>query len=103
MKIERIEISAYKNRIYYTFMRYFNGIDEKYKVWIYNANAKNGKEFSISRNSFFKNIAMLHKEKAIIHYTICTENGFAMVYPLTNKIHYEKYDFFDELECGYYD
>lgn len=93
MKIERIEISAYKNRICYTFIRYFIGIDEKYKVWIYNANSKNGKFFSISRNSFFKNITMLNKEKAITDYTICTENGFAMVYLISNKIHYEKYDF----------
>ena len=93
MRIERIEINAYKDRICYTFVRYFNGNDQKYKVWIYNAVSKSGKEFSISRNSFIKNIAMLNKEKAIAYYTICTDNGFGMVYPISNKIHYVKFDF----------
>lgn len=93
MKIERIEINAVKNRFSYTFIRYFDGQKNKYKVWIYNGYSKTGKTFSISRNTFFKNIVQLQKEKALTHYTICTENGFGMVYPLSNIVKYTKYDF----------
>lgn len=93
MRIERIEINAVKNYFNYTFIRYFNGQESKYQVWIFNGNSKTGKTFSISRNTFFKNIVQLQKEKALTHYTICTENGFGMVYPISNIVKYMKYDF----------
>lgn len=93
MKIERIEINAMKNKFSYTFIRHFNGRNSKYKVWIYNGHSKTGKTFSISRNAFFKNVVQLQKEKALTYYTICTENGFGMVYPITNIVKYTKYGF----------
>ena len=93
MKIERIEINGYFGKYSYTYIRDFAGAKANYRVWVYSGYSKSGKEFTLTRNAFFKNLKIMQKRGAITHYTICTKNGFAMAYPFTGRVHYEKYDF----------
>ena len=93
MKIERIEVNAHAKTMSYTLVRWYTGKKPQYRIWIYSHVSHTGSWFKITRNQFFRKMLQLQMENALTYYTICTEKGFGMVYPISGVIHYEKYDF----------
>lgn len=92
MKIERIEINGSTKNSSYTLVRWYAGKTPQYRVWIYNHVSKTGRWFKITRNQFFRKLTQLAIENALVYYTICTKNGFGMVYKSGNT-YYSKYPF----------